>query len=254
VKRVVLIALLAAAFPAADARADALVPSSPSAVDTKVLTSHDVQGNPQTDPLLTCRYGPPPSSSGGPEYAIEISWVTPKASPDTHPYYGCGQKASSPAVVVSQDHEAYARVNTTSAPPDYLAEAAKLLKTVEASYARPCGNAPADRDEVEVKDTKPPRVQAITSYGQRAAGIRLAFRVTDDSGEARMSYGVYTPDGKRLLARGSGGFVKVIWGARRWFTFKPPRGMFGTYQFCVVATDRVGNRSKPSCATLDIRK
>src|SRR5439155_6646190 len=78
--------------------------SCPSAIDTNVLTSHDVQGNPQTDPLLTCRYSPPPSSSGGPEYALEISWVTPKASPDTHPYYGCGQKASSPAVVVSQDH------------------------------------------------------------------------------------------------------------------------------------------------------
>ena len=87
------------------------------------------------------------------------------------------------------------------------------------------------------------------------SSIRLAFHVADDSGEARIAFGVYTADGKRLLAHGgTSGFAKVSWGARRWFVFKPPRGMVGTYEFCVTATDRTGNQSSRSCATLDIRK
>ncbi len=253
-KRLVLIALALVAFPAAGARADTYAPDCPSGIDTWVLNGHDIQGNPQLDPLLTCRYTPGPGSSGA-DYAIEVDWVTPKASPDQHPFYRCGQTPPSPAVVVSPSYEAYARVNTSSAPPDFLSEAGKVLKAVEAGYARSCGaGAPVTGDKIEKPDTTPPRIQAITSYGPRTAAIRLGFHVSDNSGEARVFYGVYTPDGKRLLARGATGFGKVSWRARRWISFKPPKGMVGTYQFCVVALDRAGVRSALSCATLDIRR
>jgi hypothetical protein len=233
---------------------DANVPACASGIDSYVLAGSNVQGNPLTDPLLTCYYEPAPNTRG-PSYDVHAAWVTAKASPDTHPWFGCGKQPTDPKTIwVSKSYEAYAGINSASAPPGFAAAAQELLRAVEAGFARACGNTVAEPEGSEAADSTPPTVHAITSYGQRSAGIKLAFTVEDDSGRAKVEYGVLTSDRKHLLAHGwSSGFVRATGNDRWWFKWRPRGIRAGTYEFCVIAHDEAGNRSKPSCATLDVR-
>jgi hypothetical protein len=43
-------------------------------------------------------------------------------------------------------------------------------------------------------------------------------------------------------------------GSTYFVTWKVPRGLKGTMQFCVGSQDRVGNTSSPSCAALTIKR
>lgn len=102
-------------------------------------------------------------------------------------------------------------------------------------------------------DLTAPAARALTSSGRRGRTARLRYRVSDDSGSARVSVTVYR--GRRALARirrshASANrnvlFYYVSWRVPRRLAKRPLR-------FCVAATDSSGNKTaRQSCAVLRI--
>lgn len=105
-------------------------------------------------------------------------------------------------------------------------------------------------------DTTAPVVEAVApsetySSGQR---IPLEYRVTDDSGKAKVNVAIFS-DGAKVAGGQSPGFVTANGRVRTVTTSKPLKATpakHGPYYFCVTARDKAGNVSEPSCSWLPI--
>jgi hypothetical protein len=104
------------------------------------------------------------------------------------------------------------------------------------------------------RDVSAPSVRALPSSGRRGRAARLRYRVSDNSGSARVSVTVYR--GRRALARIRRShtaarsrnvlFYYLAWRVPRKLAKRPLR-------FCVVAADPSGNKTaRASCARLRI--
>lgn len=103
------------------------------------------------------------------------------------------------------------------------------------------------------RDVLAPSVRALRSSGRRGRAARLRYRVSDDSGSARVSVTVYR--GRRALARirrshTAAGNRKVLFYYVTWRV--PGKLAKRPLRFCVAATDPSGNNTRPSCALLRI--
>jgi len=99
------------------------------------------------------------------------------------------------------------------------------------------------------KPATSPVVKALTSSGRLGTYIHLNFRISDQSGRATVSVGVYRPNGQRLAFKTYPN-QRVSSGTPYWALWKPPyRGRFG---FCVIAKNASGKISKPSCANATV--
>jgi hypothetical protein len=98
-----------------------------------------------------------------------------------------------------------------------------------------------------LKDTSPPVVKALASTSVRGKRMVFRFRVTDDSGRARISITFTTAHGGGGFG-GSGlgsvhGLTKITTPA---FDF-PGERLPNRFRFCVAASDPSGNDAR-SCA------
>jgi hypothetical protein len=113
------------------------------------------------------------------------------------------------------------------------------------------------RDSLTAKtgDQRAPTTRALATSAKLGKKTKLRFRVSDNSGKARALVRVYgtrfalyaslTMPFRTVGARGS--IKSVGW--------RVPRTLIpGKYRFCVLATDKAGNASKTSCATLLLKK
>jgi subtilisin family serine protease len=155
----------------------------------------------------------------------------------------------------------------TSASAPEVAGAAALLKqvyprstpdqleTLLTSSARDLGAAGADNvygaGEIQLPappDVTAPKASALGSKGLHGRTLKILSRVSDDSGQVSVVEQI-TLGGKTIATIDRGGFrraasptvVATPWNA-------PVRP--GTYRHCVRATDRAGNSSTTSCATV----
>ena len=103
-------------------------------------------------------------------------------------------------------------------------------------------------------DLAAPAVRALAGSGRRGRAARLRYRVSDDSGSARVTVTVYR--GRRALARirrshsatnANVLFYYVSWRVPRKLAKRPP------VRFCVAAVDPSGNTTaRQSCAPLRV--
>jgi hypothetical protein len=127
---------------------------------------------------------------------------------------------------------------------DELTETATLgVKRLRLSLARPNG------------DKRAPKARAIGMTAKLGRKAKLAFRISDNSGKARALVRVYGAQ-YALFASLAMPLRKVgKRGSLQHVTWRVPVTLgAGTFQFCVLATDRGGNASKTSCAKLLLRK
>ena len=101
------------------------------------------------------------------------------------------------------------------------------------------------------RDTTAPTVRALPSRGLRGRVVKLRYRASDTSGEARVQVRVL--QGTRVLARIATPLADVA-AARvnsvSWMV--PPTLKPRPLRFCVVAVDSAGNRSPASCGPLTL--
>ena len=101
------------------------------------------------------------------------------------------------------------------------------------------------------RDTTAPTVRALPSRGLRGRVVKLRYRASDRSGEARVQVRVL--QGTRVLARIATPLADVA-AARvnsvSWMV--PPTLKLRPLRFCVVAVDSAGNRSPASCGSLTL--
>jgi hypothetical protein len=96
------------------------------------------------------------------------------------------------------------------------------------------------------RTNRPPSVAAIATSGTRGKPIRLAYRLSDDTGATRERIVVYRgltavrTISTNLHATARGSVHHVIW--------RPSALATGTFRFCVTSWDKAGNQSRPSCA------
>jgi subtilisin family serine protease len=114
-------------------------------------------------------------------------------------------------------------------------------------------DAEASRDfEADVLDVVAPRAQAVRASGRYGTRLRLQFRVTDETGEARRLIRVYRGTAPIFSSRSeldevdSSALRSVAWKA-------PPRGAKGPFRFCVWAWDGSDNESERSCARIALQ-
>ena len=116
------------------------------------------------------------------------------------------------------------------------------------------------QDWQPVVDVAPPIAKALPSHGTKHADVRLRYRVSDNSGVARVSVSIT----ESSSSTGSG--AEVTFGTSfdqayqrvrpgKVYTVNVSRELpdrlssrFGSFTFCVTAVDRTGNVSKASCA------
>lgn len=131
------------------------------------------------------------------------------------------------------------------------------LEYVPLYAATRVGGSPDDDgdDDAVATDTSPPVIEAIGSSTPAPLGSKpsLQYRVTDDSGTARVRVALYS-DGVVAFAGVTGGFRKATGQLQQATLKKDPTstGYFGPFYFCVWAEDKAGNRSagwpESSCA------
>ena len=92
---------------------------------------------------------------------------------------------------------------------------------------------------------------ALKSRAVRGKKAALRFKIYDDRGVARATGTVKR--GARRLATLKTGFGPVANGTIYFLPWKTPAKAAGPLTFCVVATDRAGNKSAASCAPLSLR-
>lgn len=116
---------------------------------------------------------------------------------------------------------------------------------------------PPDDAPATGPDTTAPVVKVITprkiySSGQK---IPIQFRVTDDSGTARVSVAILS-GGQRVARGATDGYVKAN-GQVQTATTKSPvvakPNNYGPYYFCVSARDKAGNTSELVCEWMSIK-
>lgn len=97
-------------------------------------------------------------------------------------------------------------------------------------------------------DSSPPSVQAFAMNGQAGQTLKLTFRVSDNSGSAAVTAGVFR--GKQLLTRHR--YPLQPLNGRYFMNWRPATA--GSYMFCVLAEDAAANQSKLSCAAVTVRR
>jgi hypothetical protein len=101
-------------------------------------------------------------------------------------------------------------------------------------------------------DKTSPTSHAFASAGRRGRTVKLRFRIYDDRGVAK-AVATVKRNGK-LVGTTRSGFGPVAYGSTYFLGWhisaKAPRG---SYSFCIVATDRAGNHSRASCASLVLK-
>lgn len=102
------------------------------------------------------------------------------------------------------------------------------------------------------QDRKKPSAHAYFTSGKRGQVAKLRFRIYDDQGLARAMTTI--THGAKVVARANTGYGPVAYGSVYYVGWRvPPKAAKGSYRFCVVAVDRAGNRSAPSCAALALK-
>ena len=101
-------------------------------------------------------------------------------------------------------------------------------------------------------DKKKPTSHAFTSTGRRGQAAALRFRIYDDRGVAK-AVATVKRNGKSF-GTATSGFGPVAYGSTYFVGWRvPATAPAGSYAFCVVATDRAGNHSPSSCASLTLK-
>jgi subtilisin family serine protease len=98
-------------------------------------------------------------------------------------------------------------------------------------------------------DTTEPSAHAIRGTYRPSSRIRLVFTLRDNTGRAQVVDTIFTPKGK-TLAKLTTRFLSNADGRARFVVWRVPKAASGTLKHCVQATDRAGNTSSRSCATL----
>jgi hypothetical protein len=103
-----------------------------------------------------------------------------------------------------------------------------------------------------IVDLGAPVVRARKSSGRRGTPVRLRYTVSDDSGRSQEAIVVTRRSKTIATLRGRMGEAKA--GRLYFLLWRPARKLVkGPYRFCVASVDRVGNVSKPSCATVQLK-
>lgn len=98
-------------------------------------------------------------------------------------------------------------------------------------------------------DPTPPRVTALGSSGVRGQIARLRYRLAEAGGRTRETATVFRGSRRLATVRGQAHVADPD----ALFYFLPWRStVSGKLRFCVSSTDAADNRSKPSCAPLEI--
>jgi hypothetical protein len=160
-----------------------------------------------------------------------------------------GTSASSPEV-------AGAAALVKQAYPKYTAD---QIKTYLMTAARDLGDPGVDSvyGAGELQMPKPPdlvapTVTALAGTGRKGHMAKLLSRVSDDSGEVGLFEEVKLHG--KVVAR-----FKQVWfssaarGRTVGVAWKVPPTASGTYQHCVRAVDRAGNKTPPSCARIQVK-
>jgi hypothetical protein len=101
------------------------------------------------------------------------------------------------------------------------------------------------------KDTTKPIVRALASSGKRGHVVKLLSRVSDDSGQVKISDQV-KQNGRVIKTLNTSGFVAAATPQVGFFSWKPGPKLSGTITHCVHAKDPAGNVSAVSCARVTL--
>jgi hypothetical protein len=101
------------------------------------------------------------------------------------------------------------------------------------------------------KDTTKPLARALASSGKRGHVVKLLSRVSDDSGQVKISDQV-KQNGLVIKTLNTSGFVAAATPQVGFFSWKPGPKLSGTITHCVHARDRAGNVSAVSCARVTL--
>jgi len=146
-------------------------------------------------------------------------------------------------LVYSPSYFAYANAGGSPKSWESAFAYAKSFLGQAAGVAHPCA-APKS-------DTRRPLVRAVPSQGVYPRAVKLKFRLTDDSGKAKVGAVVF--QGKKPIHRFP--YTKLVTanGALWWFNWKPPARFREGVQltFCVSAVDAAGNKSS-DCANFSV--
>lgn len=98
-----------------------------------------------------------------------------------------------------------------------------------------------------------PTARAIASSGKRGKVVKIRFRLYDNSGVAKAIATITR--GRKVVGRVSTGFGPVAYGGVYYVAWHVPKKLApGKYTLTVVAADRARHKSKPSHATLTVRR
>lgn len=100
------------------------------------------------------------------------------------------------------------------------------------------------------RDTSPPQVTALTKGITRpATRTKLNFRVSDDSGQARVTLTLF--EGGTQISHTTSAWGPAN-GSTWWWNALMPSDMVGPAYFCVRAIDKAGNQSATRCAWISL--
>jgi hypothetical protein len=109
-----------------------------------------------------------------------------------------------------------------------------------------------DGTPTKKQDKKKPTSEALYTPGQRGATVKLRFKIYDDQGVAKATTTIKR--GATLVGTATTGYGPVAAGSVYFVGWHvPANAPKGNYWFCVVATDRAGNKSAQSCAPLALK-
>jgi hypothetical protein len=119
-----------------------------------------------------------------------------------------------------------------------------LTRTATAAVQRLVGLGTKDVDRAA------PTVHAFPARGKRGAKVELVYSVSDNSTRSREVVRVYA--GQHLAVAALRSPMEHALGSLDSVTWRAPLHPAPTYRFCVVATDPVGNSSRPTCAPIHV--
>jgi hypothetical protein len=99
-------------------------------------------------------------------------------------------------------------------------------------------------------DQTAPSLRVFAAHGLLGQAVRLRFSIHDNSGKAELVLGVYRAGKSRPVATHHYALQPL---SGIYYTTWRPRAR-GSYRFCVIAQDAIGNRSPVRCAAVTIRK
>lgn len=103
---------------------------------------------------------------------------------------------------------------------------------------------------VVMPDRVAPRAQALTATGRHGRPLKLRFRLSDDSGQAREQLSILK--GGRQVWRKTLPLHTVSTTRVESAVWPVPRSASGRFRFCVQAWDAAGNASSLSCSSITV--